>query len=230
VSHAGNAPETADLRDLIYRKKGSSGRINPVQEALSPQPYSPSSWDTMLVKDGPTMTTTPFLTLNLRGKKDAVLVRQRARRVASLLNFDGYEQACIAAGTFVVASQALLLLGKARICFQIDNQQLHVFAQEATAEIDNPAHHASKRLAGLFANVESKTLFRLTKPLPQRELAAEEVELGWLVNQVEQTACNGLFDEIVKQNQEILALLHELRLCQLKAGPKEEKSSSPHAA
>ena len=51
-----------------------------------------------------------------------------------------------------------------------------------------------------------------------------------MVNQVEQTACNGLFDEIIRQNQEILTLLHELRLFRGDLTKKEEKSASPHAA
>jgi hypothetical protein len=183
-----------------------------------------------LVKDGPTMTIAPFLALKLCGKKDAVLARQRARRVASILSFDVHEQACIAAGTFVVACQALVLFGKARLCFQIQNHQLHVFAQGVNAETDAALQQVSKRLAGMFPEVDPRTLFRLTKPLPPQLHPAEEVELGWLVNQVEMNSCNGLFDEIVKQNQEVLALLHELRSNQVNLTQKEEKSPNPHAA
>ena len=65
------------------------------------------------------MTITPFLVVNLRGKKDALRVRQRSRRVASLLHFGVHEQTCIAAGAFVVACQALSVLLKPRLCFQI---------------------------------------------------------------------------------------------------------------
>ena len=183
-----------------------------------------------MVKDGPTMTIAPFLALKLRGKKDAVLARQRARRVASILTFDVHEQACIAAGTFVVACQALVLFGKARLCFQIQNHQLHVFAQDMNAETDAALQPVSKRLAGMFPEGDPKTLFRLTKSLPPQLHPAEEVELGWLVNQVEKKACNGLFDEIVKQNQEVLGLLHELRSYQMNLTQKEEKSPNPHAA
>jgi hypothetical protein len=176
------------------------------------------------------MTIAPFLALKLRGKKDAVLARQRARRVASILSFDVHERACIAAGTFVVACQALVLFGKARLCFQIQNHQLQIFAQDVNVETDAELQPVSKRLAGMFPEVDPKTLFRLTKPLPPQLHPAEEVELGWLVNQVEETACNGLFDEIVKQNQEVLSLLHELRSNQMNLSQKEEKSPNPHAA
>ena len=176
------------------------------------------------------MTITPFMTLKLRGKKDALLARPRARRVASLLGYDIHEQACIAAGSFVVACQALLLFGKAKICFQIENHQLHIFALDAATEAGASEQSVSQRLAGAFPEAEAKLPFRLTKPLPPSEVLADEVELGWVVKKVEETACDGLFDEIVKQNQEILALLHELRLYQLESAKKEEKSAGPHAA
>jgi hypothetical protein len=184
----------------------------------------------MLVKDGPTMTSPPFLTLKLSGKKDAVLARQRARRVASLLTFDFHEQACIAAGTFVIGCQALVLYGKARICFQIENQQLHIYAQDLRAESEQLAAQISKRLSGMFQEVDAKTLFRLAKPLPPQQNPAAEIELSWIVKQIEQASCNGLFDEIIRQNQEILSLLHEVRLFQGQGTNKEEKASNPHAA
>jgi hypothetical protein len=176
------------------------------------------------------MTTTPFFALKLRGKKDAVLVRQRARRVASLLSFDRHEQACIAAGTFVIACQALVVFGKSRICFQIEQNHLQIYAQELQSTPVDDAALGSKRLSGLFNEYESKTLFRLCKPLPAQEMPTDQLDLGWLVTKVEETACKSLFDEIVKQNQETLALLHELRLYQGGAAKKEEKTSPPHAA
>jgi hypothetical protein len=176
------------------------------------------------------MTITPFLALNLRRKKDAILARQRARRVASLLSFDCHEQACIAAGAFVIACQALEKFGKARLCFQIDAHQLQVFAEDA-----NPASAlesgVSKRLTGLFSEPDdAKALYRLAKPMPPQQNPAEEVEIGWVVAKVEETACAGIFDEIVKQNQEMLTLLHELRLYRGEVFEKEEKSANPHAA
>jgi len=179
-----------------------------------------------MVKDGPAMTITPFLSLKLRGKKDAILTRQRARRVASLLCFDPHEQACIAAGTFVIACQALSVFRKARICFQIEHHHLQIFAQETM-----PAEPADgQRIAGILHEVDPKTLFRLTKTLPEQTHATELMDLGWLVRKVEETACDSLFDEMVKQNQEVLALLHEVRLFQANATDDVKKTPPPHAA
>jgi hypothetical protein len=183
-----------------------------------------------MVRDGPLMAITPFLTLKIRGKKDAVLARQRSRRIATLLSFDPHEQACIAAGSFVIACQALVLFSKARLCFQIDNHQLQIFAQEAKPDANDGARPISGRLAGLLPEMEGKMLFRLTKLLPPQENAAETLDLAWLVREVEKATCNSLFDEIIKQNQEVLALLHEVRLHRDPISEKEKKSANHHAA
>lgn len=175
------------------------------------------------------MTITPFLSLNLRGKKDALMARRRARRVANLLSYEPHEQTCIAAGVFVVACQALALFGKARLHFQIEHHQLHVFAQDAKHESHDPARVAANRIIGLFREPDSKALYRLAKPLPA-EKNIEELDLGWLVKKVEETACNRVFDEITRQNQEVLTLLHALRLYQADSTQKEEKPKTPHAA
>lgn len=169
------------------------------------------------------MTITPFLALGLRGKKDAILARGRARRVASLLQFDPHEQACIAAGTFVIACQAFEQFKKPRLCFQIENQQLHVFAEDAA-----PAR--ANRFADFMPETEPTPLYRLIKPLPAQDGPTEELDLGWLVTNIERTAREGAFDEVVRQNQEVLALLSEVRLYQASAKENGEKSPNPHAA
>ncbi len=175
------------------------------------------------------MTILPFLALRLRGKKDALLARQRARRVATLLHFDAHEQACIAAGAFVIACQAMEQFARPRLCFQIENHQLQIFAAEGKPQLTAPAGAVPERLAGLFPPVDAKALYRLTKPLPAAD-TVDEPDLGWLVKSIETTAPGSAFDEIVKQNQEILALLHELRLYQQPSPEKPGKSAPHHAA
>ena len=108
------------------------------------------------------------------------------------------------------------------LCFQIEDNHLHVFAESKQPESES-------RLQGLFPD-EPKPILHLVKPMPSRDNPAEEIELGWLVRQVEKAGGKSLFDEIVKQNQEILALLHELRLCRAAPEQKEENSRPPHAA
>ncbi len=167
------------------------------------------------------MTITPFLTLNLRRKKDLLLARQRARRVASLLGYDIEEQACIAAGVFVVACQGLERFGQGRLCFQIADRQLRVFAEESGAQA------GGNRISKLL--VESTGTIRLVKRLPA-EQNIEERDLSWLVHKVEATACDGVFAEVVKQNQELLAILHELRLFREDITQQDGKNQNPRAA
>ncbi len=175
------------------------------------------------------MTITPFLSLKIRTKKDAILARSRARRVAGLLSFAPQEQTCVAAGTFIIASQALSVFGHARLCFQIENHQLQIFA-EPREDPELTAGSTSHRLAGVFPDVNAKTLYRLAKPLPEQAHATEELDLGWIVRKLEETSTCGVFEEITKQNQEILALLHELQLFQGQSAAPPEKKTWPHAA
>jgi hypothetical protein len=173
------------------------------------------------------MMTAPFLTLPLRRKRDVLSARQKARRVANLLGYQTHEQACITAGAFMVASQALALFGKAVLCFQIEDRQLNIFAQEVKRESASTAN----RITHLVDETNVKTLYRLTKPLPaEQSHDLADKDLGWLINTVADTAPDHLFEEVEKQNQEILMLLSELRLCRPPLPRTEEKIQNPHAA
>ena len=171
------------------------------------------------------MTITPFLVVPLETRRDALRARQRGRRIASILQYTPHEQACIAAGTFVVACQALERFDAAHLCFQIENHQLQVFC-----ESDNSTTESCKRLAEVIADTDAKSLMRLIKPLPSLTGPAEELDLGWLVGRIEETGHETLFEEIVKQNQEILGLLHELRLYQADSKEGGQKAANGHAA
>jgi hypothetical protein len=168
------------------------------------------------------MPANPFLTLQVRGKKEILMLRRKARQVANLLRYEPYEQTCIAAGAFAVAYQAWAQLGQARICFQIEQEQLHIYVQEIVDE------RAPRKPAGPEEAAPGKTLLRLARPLP-REKGLAEVDVAWLVQHLE-GAAGSLFDEVVKQNQEVLSLLHELQLCRDYLQPKEEAPKSPSAA
>ena len=175
------------------------------------------------------MTITTFMAVRLSGKKDAILARQRARRIAGLLHFEAREQACIAAGAFVIACQAIGQFAKPRLCFQLENQQLHIFAAETDPQLPAPSDPAAERITSLFPPTDTRGLYRLVKPLPAVD-SVDAVDLNWLVHKIEAEAPASVFDEVVRQNQEVLALLHELRLYQRSGEEKPEKPSSPHAA
>jgi hypothetical protein len=169
------------------------------------------------------MAARPFLTVAIRGQKDAVRIRHRARQIASLLHFPVHEQTCVAAATFVIACQALRLPGRYAIHFTIDNNQLHVDACMIGEESESGT--PINRLSALMGCTTAAPL-HLVKALPSdRPLA--DADLAWLVDSTKGVA-GGLFEEIVRQNQEVLSLLHELQ-GQLQQ-PAVDAPAPPHAA
>jgi hypothetical protein len=175
------------------------------------------------------MPAEPFLILAVRGKKDILVLRQKARLIAHLLRFQPHEQTCIAAGAFAIAQRAWDQQGKARICFQMEQDQLHIFAQDGgTSAQEGPGDTPGTRTEESTTST-SKGLLRLAKPLPHEKGIAER-EIAGLVGNLAQAVAGHLFDEIIKQNDEVLNLLHELQVCRDYLKPKEEQPKSPSAA
>ena len=167
------------------------------------------------------MTAHPFSTFPVRGKKDAIRARHRARQIASLLRFPLQEQACIAAGTFAVACQALDVLGKALLCFQLEDNQLQVYIRTG-GQIERQRRRKRHELV----DGDGPSLMRLVKRLPE-EQPISEADLAWLIHNADESPVE-LFEEVVKQNQEMLSLLHELAASQ-KHG-REDQPVRPSAA
>ena len=169
------------------------------------------------------MSASPFLTLSIRGKKDVILARHRARQVALLLRFPVQEQACIAAGTFAVACRARDSLGRFHLCFQVEDNHLRVYARSVASDVPT-----STTAVNRFAAVqEGEGLLRLEKQLPE-PVPLALTDLAWLVHNGGGDG-SGLFEEVVKQNGEILMLLHELQRCQ-QALSQQVSPSQPSAA
>ena len=152
----------------------------------------------------------PFCAIPLRGRKDALRARYFARQFAHLLRFPASEQTCIAAGAFLIACQVLQRKLKAKLLFRIEGHHFQVVAEPEVAE--NSPH-----------GKETEGVFRLSKLLPENQ-GIEEKDLHWMV-QTTQTS-GWLFEEICRQNQEILTLLHELQATQVRT----PEGKSPHAA
>jgi hypothetical protein len=140
------------------------------------------------------MTLEPFLQLRVRGHRDLLHVRHRARQIAQLLRFTPEEVICTASTSFMVAQRAFVQLGRTVIGFAIADHRLHVFAQQSSAEASVPAE-----------------LLAVCKPLPVSEQALPGEDIAWLVRQVQQLAPTTLGEEIVRHNQETLQLLVALR-------------------
>jgi hypothetical protein len=160
-----------------------------------------------------------LLTLALRRRRDVVLARQRARQIASLLRFDIHEQACIAAGAFAVAAQALAQLGPCRLVLRLEEHTLHIFAQQAC-----PAGLPTRR------GDASQPFARLAKPLPPQARELTREDLAWISEQLTRRIPPSIFEEIQHQNQEMLALLHALHTAQAQLRAGASTHVSPSAA
>jgi hypothetical protein len=137
----------------------------------------------------------PQWTFPLREKRDVLVVRQRARQVAHLLRFSPLDQACIAAGVFMIADQARRAFAASEVRFALEEGQLTVSAR-ATTESQ--------------ANAEGP-LLKLAKPLPAEAQKQSPEDLAWLIARINDQTPRDLYGELVRQNQEVLELLHLLQ-------------------
>jgi hypothetical protein len=138
---------------------------------------------------------TPPWTFVLRERRDVLVVRQRARQVAHLLQFPPLEQACIAAGVFMIADQARRAYSVPELCFELLEGNLNVFAR--------PSAESLKRT--------EEALLKLSKPLPEAARKESPEDLGWLIARINDQTPRDLYGEVCKQNQDVLHLLHLLQ-------------------
>jgi len=155
----------------------------------------------------------PLITLSLKSKRDVLFARQRARQIAVLFHYSPQDQACIAAGAFAVAIQALRNAKGCQLRMQIDNKVLQIFPVPKEGD-GNP----------------SPTSLRLEKPLPLAAADLSPEDVAWLLYQLNRQTQFHMFEEIEHQNQEMLALLHDLRNAQAQIEQLKENQTTPFAA
>src|SRR5262249_23216940 len=135
-----------------------------------------------------------------------LLARRQARQVAGLLGFNSAEQACVAALVFELASQALTQAAPVRLRFAVDQDRLLV-----CTEGDRPGA-------------------RVEKPLPPRNTAVPAEDLSFVLRELARLTAENLFEEVQKQNQELLRALLELRDCRAQLAEALRKQAGPTAA
>jgi hypothetical protein len=154
---------------------------------------------------------TTLLLLEIRRRRDALGARRHARQVAGLLGFDQREQTCVAALVFEMACRQLKETGALRLRFEIDQGRLLVFPAGA------PGEGASAPL-------------RVEKPLPAREPPVAPEDITCALRALNELAPGGVFEEVQRQNQEVLQLLVELQACQARLAELARKAAEPAAA
>lgn len=163
-----------------------------------------------------------LLTIPLRSKRALLVVRQRARQVAALLRYDCWEQACVAAGAFAVAAAALTGTGPRLLEFQLENNCLRIAPVAAEDHMLPSPRNAQRR-------TETKML-QLVKPLPEAAPPLASDDLKWVLRQLSKRTTVRAFEEIERQNQEVLVLLHALRQATPQAAHSDFRLIAPSAA
>jgi hypothetical protein len=164
-----------------------------------------------------TVMNTHLLTLKLRGKRSALLVRQRARQVAGLLGFGASDKARIAALAFRIAEASCTSTG-AVLRFQIEKRNLHIFAEasleRAHGHQQHRRHGQSPRLSAdgtrrLVAKLKSLAARRhihlsVEEPLPEGRAGLVQDDVPWLIAELERLTPLDVWAEVCQQNEELL--------------------------
>lgn len=149
-----------------------------------------------------------LLSLPLRSRRDLIWARHRSRQLAALLKFDPDDQALIAAVTFAIGVQALELFDEPDLLCQMEAKSLHVFAREAESEATRPRRIPRARSG-------QGNPMRFARDLPSG-LESSTADVRWVLEQLSLFEPVNLFEEVNRQNQEILSLLHALRTSESK--------------
>ncbi len=181
------------------------------------------------------MPSIPLLTLELRYERDVVFARQRGRQIARLLGFDPQDQTRIATAISELARNAFEYAGGGKVSFAIerepDGEQLLAVQirddgpgiHDVQAILDGRYHSPTGMGLGILGARRLTQRFRIdsapgrgTTVEIARALRPDIPQLGaadaaWIADELARTAAQTPFEEIQRQNQELLRALDEVR-------------------
>lgn len=175
----------------------------------------------------------PIITvMALRGERDVVQVRQRARELSSLLGFDNQDQIRIATATSEMARNAFRYArnGKVEFSAMLESpQSLKVCVTDAgpgIANLDEILEGRYRSQTGLGMGIigtrrlmdefsidaqPGGTTVEMQKYLPARAATLSSRSVQELTEQLLRREPESPFEEVERQNQELLKTLQELR-------------------
>ncbi|ARV60941.1 histidine kinase [Nostocales cyanobacterium HT-58-2] len=179
------------------------------------------------------MSTTILLTLEIRYEQDVVLTRQMARQIAEALGFDAQDQARLATAISEIARNAFVYAKGGCVEFSVDEQSpqnLWISIQDRGSGIPNLKAIldgqftsttgiglgiiGARRLMDTF-EIESKpkqgTQVLMGKTLPKRSPKLTSQSLKQIQDEFAGREPQNPFEEIRRQNQELLRAMEELR-------------------
>ena len=173
-----------------------------------------------------------LMNLPLRTDRDVVQVRQRAREIASELGLDNQDQIRIATATSEMARNAFRYATNGRVTFSVlleDPQALEVIVSDSGPGIANleeilDGRYRSKTGLGMgiigtrrlmdgfeISSAPQGTNVRMVKHIPRHRTPFTHVGVRNVIEKILKRAPDSPYDEIDRQNQELLKTLHELR-------------------
>jgi hypothetical protein len=164
-----------------------------------------------------------MLVMDLSGKKDVVRARQRARQIAGLLGYEASPQAAIAASVFYLCQQVLTEGITASLIFAVDDRCLRI------TPVPRDIFLAHDRPADILALSPPASSLQLQQPLPVRVDALPPLDLTWVAEELQRHTTLNVFEEMTRQNQELLATHLELQKCQRDLARLRQASSEPAA-
>jgi signal transduction histidine kinase/CheY-like chemotaxis protein len=171
-------------------------------------------------------------TITLRNERDVVLARQRAREIAALLGFDNQEQIRLATATSEMARNAFRYARGGKVSFDIEIGKTQVMAitiSDTGPGIDNLSEIfegryrsttgmglgivGTKRLMDNFeiSSGPGGTLVKMGKDLPFAAPALTTARLKDVTDKISSKTPESPYEEIDRQNRELLKTLQELR-------------------
>jgi signal transduction histidine kinase/CheY-like chemotaxis protein len=171
-------------------------------------------------------------TITLRNERDVVQARQRAREIAALLGFDNQEQIRLATATSEMARNAYRYARGGKVSFDVEigrNHVLEITVSDTGPGIDNlneifeGRYRSStgmglgivgtKRLMDNFEITSSPagTLVKMGKDLPFAAPVLTPARLKDVSDKISSKTPESPYEEIDRQNRELLKTLQELR-------------------
>jgi signal transduction histidine kinase/DNA-binding response OmpR family regulator len=171
-------------------------------------------------------------TLNLRFEQDVVLARQRAREISDLLGFDHSEQIRLATATSEIARNAFRYAKAGHVEFQVESDapaRLLIKVSDSGSGIQNlneiqegryqSTTGLGKGIIGTQRLMDSfkietgaeGTVIEMSKVLPKYAPEITPARLEIIARKISQKKPDNPYEEVERQNQELLKTLAELR-------------------
>lgn len=171
-------------------------------------------------------------TLNLRFEQDVVLARQRAREISDLLGFDHSEQIRLATATSEIARNAFRYAKAGHVEFQVESDapaRLLIKVSDSGSGIQNlneiqegryqSTTGLGKGIIGTQRLMDSfeietgaeGTVIEMSKIVPKYAPEITPARLEIVARKISQKKPDNPYEEVERQNQELLKTLAELR-------------------